>query len=353
MAEPYTIRIYVPAGDPEGVKIVDRFNWTGVGVAFPRILWPEIAARSEFTRAGVYILTGTEEGSADDLPTIYVGQGDGVGERIKAHYAEKVFWEWGYAFVSSNSSLNRAHITWLEYALLERARNAGRCHLNNANAPREPGLTEAEKADTEGFLGELLRILPLLGVRVFEKPVPIASSSTPRAAAVSVSQIDERDTIIVPAQEDGFRDVFLGENCWYAIRISGGMLTRIKHIAAYQTAPVSAITHYAPVRAIEPYGDEGKYRLIFSEPAKPLGPIPFANAPTGCMQGPPRAGPSCSSMRAGRSSTGGRSTSTRDGGTSSAYLESTRLRSSRPPNPGAAARGGRDSARTARRLSAS
>lgn len=35
MADPYTIRICVPDGDPEGVRIVDRMNWTGVGIAFP------------------------------------------------------------------------------------------------------------------------------------------------------------------------------------------------------------------------------------------------------------------------------------------------------------------------------
>lgn len=98
---------------------------------------------------------------------------------------------------------------------------------------------------------------------------------------------DDRDTVVVPAQEEGFKEVFLGEYCWYYIRIGGGMLHKIKHIAAYRTAPVSAITHYARVERIEPYGDEGKYRLVFAEPAKPLGkPIPFADAPQGSMQGP-------------------------------------------------------------------
>ena len=98
--------------------------------------------------------------------------------------------------------------------------------------------------------------------------------------------VDDRDTIVVPAQSEGFKQVFLGEHAWYAIRIGGGMLSRIKYIAAYQSTPVSAITHYAPVKQIEPYGDEGKYRLVFTEPAKPIGPIPFADATTGSVQGP-------------------------------------------------------------------
>jgi hypothetical protein len=42
MSEPYTIRIFVPNGDPEGTKIVKLLNWTGVGIAFPRLGWPTI-----------------------------------------------------------------------------------------------------------------------------------------------------------------------------------------------------------------------------------------------------------------------------------------------------------------------
>ena len=288
MAEPYTIRMFVPDGDPEGVKIIELLNWTGVGIALPRSAWPTVRERSEFKRSGVYVLTGSAEGTDDDLPTIYVGQGDEIGTRIESHYTNKDFWDWAYAFVSNANALNRAHITWLEHALLHRARRAERCHLDNANQPREPGLSESERADTMGFLREMLRILPLLGVRVFEKPSPVATPGAGVPPPPSEhGRADERDTVVVPAQEEGFKRVFLRENCWYAIRIGGGMLPKIRYIAAYQTAPVSAITHHARVERIEPYGDEGKYRLVFAEPAKSLPrPIPFADAPQGSMQGP-------------------------------------------------------------------
>jgi len=35
-SDPFTIRIFVPDGNPEGVRIIDRMNWTGLGIAFPR-----------------------------------------------------------------------------------------------------------------------------------------------------------------------------------------------------------------------------------------------------------------------------------------------------------------------------
>jgi hypothetical protein len=289
LADPYTIRIFVPNGDPQGVRIIDRMNWTGQGVVFPREKWLETKSREAFSYPGVYILVGLT--SDDDLPTIYVGEGDGIRERIDSHYKNKEFWSWGIAFVSTNRGLNKAHVQWLEFALVAHAIQAQRSHLDNGNAPQEPALTESEKEDTRGFLKEILQILPLVGLHPFEKAKAIATpATTTNSVATAITKAtllpsSDPDTIIVPAQKEGFEKVFLGENCWYAVRISGGMLQKIKWIAAYQSQPISAITHVAPVSRIEPYGEGGKYKLVFSEPAKPIQPIPFAGAPGGAMQG--------------------------------------------------------------------
>lgn len=85
--------------------------------------------------------------------------------------------------------------------------------------------------------------------------------------------LSEVDTIVVPAREDGFVETFLGENRWYAMRISGTMRPQIRYIAAYRVAPTSAITHIAPVRSIKPWKDSGKYLVNFAQPARPIGPI--------------------------------------------------------------------------------
>jgi len=83
----------------------------------------------------------------------------------------------------------------------------------------------------------------------------------------------ELDTIVVPAREDRIQETFLDENRWYAIRIHGTMRPQIKYIAAYQVAPISAITYVAPVRSIEPWKDTRKFVVNFAEPAKKIGPI--------------------------------------------------------------------------------
>ena len=76
---------------------------------------------------------------------------------------------------------------------------------------------------------------------------------------------DELDTIVVPAREDGFEEEFLKHNRWFAIRISGAMIDKIKYIAAYQVAPVSGITHIAEVDRIEKYNDTNKYIVYFKD----------------------------------------------------------------------------------------
>ena len=68
MADPFTIRVFVPNGDPDSVRIIDRMNWTGLGIAFPRDKWPSIKHRAEFNKTGVYVLVGYQS-EEDELPT--------------------------------------------------------------------------------------------------------------------------------------------------------------------------------------------------------------------------------------------------------------------------------------------
>ena len=81
----------------------------------------------------------------------------------------------------------------------------------------------------------------------------------------AVEDADQLDTIIVPARDDGFQEEFIENNRWYAIRISSAMVYKIKYIAAYQVAPVSAITYMAEVARIDKYEDSNKYIVYFKE----------------------------------------------------------------------------------------
>jgi hypothetical protein len=79
----------------------------------------------------------------------------------------------------------------------------------------------------------------------------------------------EIDTVVVPAREEGFQTVFIGENRWHEVRLHGSMRPQIKYVAVYRVAPESAITHLASVKSIEPWKDTGKWVINFAEPATP------------------------------------------------------------------------------------
>lgn len=281
MSEPFTLRVFVPSGNPEGARIVDRMNWTGRGYFVSRDHWPEIRARPELEAGGIYILIGyeTDELGAE-LPVTYVGQTDNLRKRVDQHDA-KEFWSKAVLFISTAGGLNRAHTTWLEWALIKRAAEAKRCHLLNGVTPTEPSLVESEKADTRSFFNEIIRMMPTMGVHLFELAAPV-SSATSKPVSVGAT----KDTLVVPAQKEGFEKAFIGEHAWWAIRIAAKHRDHLKWIAAYQVSPVKAVTHVAPIERLEPYGDEGKFKVVFAGPPVELvKPIPFGKAISGAMQG--------------------------------------------------------------------
>ncbi len=100
--------------------------------------------------------------------------------------------------------------------------------------------------------------------------------------------INELNTVVVAAREDGFEKEFMGNEQWFAIRIHSSMLDKIRYIAAYQVAPISAITHYAEVASIERWNDTNKYILKFKAAPIKVKPIPLDNSKKGLAPQAPR-----------------------------------------------------------------
>jgi hypothetical protein len=53
---PFSLRIFVADGDPDGLRIVDKSNWIGKALVFPRALLPQVETRPELAQTGVYLL---------------------------------------------------------------------------------------------------------------------------------------------------------------------------------------------------------------------------------------------------------------------------------------------------------
>jgi hypothetical protein len=265
MSNPFTIEIFSTNGDPQGVRIIQKTNWSGVGVVFPRESIADVVKEEHAQRPGVYILVGdlAEE-------TVYIGEADPISARLKQHLQKD--WSWGVFFVDSHR-LGKTEVQFLESELVRIAKETGAAILMNKNAPNKPNMSRPSQAAATVFLEEMLLILPMIGVKAFlpSKEITPIINKTPKKKSEKklISEVNW-DTIVVPAKKDGFERVFLGENCWYAIRINAREIPKLKYIGAYRVAPISAVTHIAEIADVVPYQDSGKYLVRFKSKAVEL-----------------------------------------------------------------------------------
>lgn len=173
-----SIHLFLADGTPDGLRIVEKTNWSGVGLMFARSDLGEVQARDELRSTGVYVLLGAAEDSGLSSQ-IYVGEGDDVLKRLKSHQSSdsKDFWTDTIVFTSKDGALNKAHARYLESRLVSLASEAKRSELVNGNSPQSPPLSERDTAEAEGFLREMLIIFPVLGLDSFERAADIVKTT--------------------------------------------------------------------------------------------------------------------------------------------------------------------------------
>ncbi|WP_006575349.1 GIY-YIG nuclease family protein [Cupriavidus sp. HPC(L)] len=183
---PFSLRVFVPSGDPTGVLIATRDDGIGKATIFSRALLGEVKGRKEWNLPGVYLLVGPSR--------LYIGEGDPVGKRLEDHAAKKTFWERAL-FFTAETRLNKAHIQHLESKLVKLAQEAGVVTLDNGNNPQTPALGEEEYAFVENVLADLLLMLPLLGYPQFEASQTAVASVDEESEAPNASATGKRRAV--------------------------------------------------------------------------------------------------------------------------------------------------------------
>lgn len=208
MSTPFSLRIFVADGDPDGLRVVERSNWIGKALMFPRALLPRVKAREELSQTGVYLLLGPREDGEGEM--LYIGEGDPIRPRLESHYAQKDFWSRAVCFVAAPGQLNKAHVQFLEANLVRLAKSAKRLPLDNANIPTEPTLSEADRADMHVFMENMLGMLPVLGVHAFEQvalaAVAVATLLSCRGKGVVASGYEASQGFVVKAGSQAVPD---------------------------------------------------------------------------------------------------------------------------------------------------
>jgi predicted GIY-YIG superfamily endonuclease len=147
-----TIRVFLADGAPSGILTAEIMNWTGKVVVAPRTRLPDLLARPEAGRTGVYFLTGPDPEDATRTK-IYVGESDSVRDRLLLHNSDdtKDFFTRVCIVVSKDENLTKTHARYLESRLIGLIKAAKRAKLTNVTAPMFDLLPESDRADMEFF----------------------------------------------------------------------------------------------------------------------------------------------------------------------------------------------------------
>ena len=165
---PFNVKMFIVDGRPDGLRLILKTGWDGLGVVCPRNRYVEAKKRPEFKQCGVYVLLGEDEESG--IPIIYIGEADEVLQRIDRHYREKDFWQQAIIFTSQSNTLNKAQVRYLEVELVGLALVNDRYKLDNGQIDlTSPNLSEPDKAEVDWYLKEMLPLFPILGVTAFVK----------------------------------------------------------------------------------------------------------------------------------------------------------------------------------------
>lgn len=178
-ATPKTIQIFLPGGDPRGIRVAEITTRIVQVLEVPRSLLQAFFKMPESEQVALYFLVGNADDEAD--PKVYVGQTGDVRARLASHDQKKDFWQRALVLISRTNSLTQTHALFLEWLCLQAVRKAGRYADENGNGGSKPHTPPPLEADCHEIFDTGRTLLATLGYPLFDA----VTDST------SLSQADE------------------------------------------------------------------------------------------------------------------------------------------------------------------
>lgn len=162
MAKAKTINLLLNDGTLKGVISMEDSSWNkGELYSAPRESVDDLISTDACFRYGVYLLLSEE--------MVYVGQASDLSKRIKQHIIGKSWWERVVILTTSDDSLNRADLDYIEAFLIAKASNVGRLDCDNKNMGNKQKLSRFREVEMLQYLEEALFLLELIGINVFKE----------------------------------------------------------------------------------------------------------------------------------------------------------------------------------------
>jgi len=166
MATPKTIQIFLPDGNPRGVKLAEITSRTVLAAQVPRASLSFMSTREELSAVGVYLLIGDDEIEA---PRVYVGEAEDCYKRLGQHISAKEFWSRAIVFVSQKQQFTKSHVKYLEWYCLKVITKIGRAICENTVIPKKPYIPEPVEADLLDIFDTMRILASTLDCPVFEE----------------------------------------------------------------------------------------------------------------------------------------------------------------------------------------
>jgi len=198
-----TIQIFLPDGNPRGMKISEITNRTIQTIFIPRANMDYAISRNELKNVGVYFLIGQSEDEVK--PVVYIGESEDCAQRLSLHNRRKDFWQYALVAISKTKTFTKSHVKYLEWHCIEQAKKAARYRLENDNTGKKPHISEPVESDLLDNFNDIKLLTSTLGYKVFdpiEKPADKDMLYCKAKGAVGKGQYTE----------DGFI-VFKGSTC--------------------------------------------------------------------------------------------------------------------------------------------
>jgi Domain of unknown function (DUF4357) len=176
MQRPQTIQIFLPNGDPRGMRVAEITTRIVRVIEVPRSQLADFLKLPEAVQVGMYFLIG--ELSEAGLPRVYVGQSGNVGNRLVQHNQSKDFWNRALVVISLTNSMTQTHALFLEWFAIQQATKAERYSLENGNTGARPHTPAPLEADCYEIHETAATLLATLGQPIFE---PLTNTSNSKA----------------------------------------------------------------------------------------------------------------------------------------------------------------------------
>ncbi|TCZ85030.1 GIY-YIG nuclease family protein [Lysobacter sp. N42] len=196
-SHPQTIQIFLPAGDPQGLRVAEITTRIVRMIEVPRTLLRDFFAMPESEQVGIYFLFGEDESGRD---MAYIGQTGSLRQRLESHDRNKEFWGRVVVAVSLTKSLTATHASYLEWQSIQTAQRAGRYLLQNGNGGACPHAPAPMEADCREIHETIATLLATLGFKIFE-PVRRQPASPATSTATYFCRASGADARAVETEE--------------------------------------------------------------------------------------------------------------------------------------------------------